>query len=202
MRETLKIAVLISGGGSNLRALIEACEASDFPAEIVCVISNRPDAKGLEHAKHANIPAHVVDHKEFSDRAAFDGALLDALKPYAPDLVCLAGFMRILTPLFIDAYAGRILNTHPSLLPKFGGEGMYGIHVHTAVIAAGEQQSGVTIHQVISDVDRGEIVMQRAVSVAPDDTPQSLAKRVLVEEHKAYPEAVRMMAEKMLNLDA
>ncbi|MGH1397973.1 MAG: phosphoribosylglycinamide formyltransferase [Alphaproteobacteria bacterium] len=199
MTQKIKIAVLISGGGSNLKALIDASKAGDYPAEIVCVASNRPDAGGLRHAEDAGIPAHIVNHKEYDGREAFDEALIEVLAPYGVGLVCLAGFMRILTPRFIDAYEGRILNTHPSLLPKFGGEGMYGMHVHSAVIDAGESVSGVTIHKVISEVDRGEIVLQREVRVEDKDTPDALAARVLREEHIGYPLAVKAIAEKMLN---
>ncbi|MGB0719391.1 MAG: phosphoribosylglycinamide formyltransferase [Bdellovibrionales bacterium] len=199
MIQKIKIAVLISGSGSNLQALIDACASPDFPAEIVTVISNRPDAYGLERAQKASIPAHLVDHKDYSDRAAFDAALLETLNPYDVDLVCLAGFMRVLTPVFIDAFEGRILNTHPALLPRHGGKGMYGQHVHKAVLAAGDPVSGVSIHSVIAAVDQGPVILQREVGVEPDDTPETLAARVLAQEHIAYPQAVKMIAEKMLN---
>lgn len=196
--KTLKLAVLISGNGSNLQALIDACAQDDFPARIGVVLSNRPDALGLERAKNVGLETVIVDHTEFTSREDFDGALLEALESYAPDLICLAGFMRIVTPIFINAYAGRILNTHPSLLPKFGGKGMYGRHVHEAVLAAGESESGVSIHSVIADIDQGPVILQKAVPVEPGDTAQSLAARVLEQEHIAYPQAVRMVAEKLL----
>ncbi len=196
---TIKIGVLISGSGSNLQALIDACAEPDYPAEIAVVISNRPDAYGLERAKAVGIDAVVVDHTDYEGRAAFDAALVEALKPYGVDLVCLAGFMRILTPVFINAYEGRILNTHPALLPKHGGKGMYGGHVHKAVLAAGDAESGVSIHNVIVDVDQGPVVLQRSVPVMEGDTPETLAARVLEQEHIAYPEAVKIMAEKLLN---
>ncbi|MFK7840016.1 MAG: phosphoribosylglycinamide formyltransferase [Bdellovibrionales bacterium] len=195
----LKLAVLISGNGSNLQALIDASAKPDFPADIVVVVSNRMQAGGLQKADATGIPTHIVAHHDFKDRSDFDQALIETIEPYDVDLICLAGFMRILTPLFIDRFQGRILNTHPSLLPKFGGEGMYGIHVHKAVIAAGETQSGCTIHLVINDVDRGEIVLQRPVRVHESDTAEDLSARVIEEEHLAYPEAVRIMAQKILN---
>lgn len=196
----IKLAVLISGSGSNLQALIDACTADDYPAEIAVVVSNRPNAYGLERAGKAGIQTRVIDHKNYDGRSAFDTALLEALAPHEVDLICLAGFMRILTPVFIHAYEGRILNTHPALLPKHGGKGMYGEHVHGAVLAAGDETSGVSIHYVIPEVDQGEVILQRNVDVARDDTAETLAAKVLGQEHIAYPEAVRMVAEKMLNL--
>jgi len=199
MTQKIKIAVLISGGGSNLRALIDACAAPDYPAEIAVVISNKADARGLKRAQDANIPTHIINHRDHDGREGFDKALISALEPYNPDLICLAGFMRILTPVFINAFEGRILNTHPSLLPRHGGEGMYGMHVHAAVVEAGDAQSGCTIHKVIADVDRGPIVLQKSVPVHPDDNADDLAARVLTQEHIAYPEAVRMIAEEILN---
>ena len=194
----IKLAVLVSGSGSNLQALIDACAQDDFPAEIAVVISNKPDAYGLERAKNAEIPTHVINHREHDGREGFDTALVEAIKSYNVDLVCLAGFMRILTPIFIDAFEGRILNTHPSLLPRHGGEGMYGEHVHAAVLKAGDKTSGCTIHKVIVDVDRGPIVLQKEVPVHDGDTVQDLASRVLEQEHVAYPEAVGMIAKEIL----
>lgn len=194
----INLAVLVSGSGSNLQALIDACVAPDYPAQIAVVISNRPDAYGLERAKDAGIPTHIVDHTTYDGREAFDNALLEVLSGYKIDLICLAGFMRILTPAFINRFEGRILNTHPALLPKHGGEGMYGEHVHKAVLAAGDKTSGVSIHQVIAEVDRGPVLLQRSVPVMDNDTYQTLAARVLAQEHIAYPEAVRMEAEKLL----
>ncbi len=193
----LKIAVLISGNGSNLQALIDACKHPDYPAQITCVISNNAEAYGLTRAKTAGIPAQIIDHKNYRTREEFDDALLEILKPYQPDLICLAGFMRILTPVFINSYTGRILNTHPSLLPKFGGPGMYGNHVHEAVIKAGETISGCSIHEVITDVDKGTIICQETVPVLPDDTAETLAKRVIAQEHIAYPKAVALMAQRL-----
>jgi len=199
MTQKIKIAVLISGNGSNLQALIDACAGADFPAEIAVVISNVDNAYGLTRAGDANIPTHIISHRNHKGRTAFDAALVTALAPYDVDLVCLCGFMRILTPVFINAFEGRILNTHPSLLPKHGGAGMYGMHVHEAVIAAGDTHSGGRIHEVILDVDKGPIILQRTVNVKNNDTAQDLAAHVLEQEHLAYPEAVRIMAEKLLN---
>lgn len=195
----IKLAVLISGSGSNLQALIDACEGHDYPAEIAVVISNKAGAYGLERAENAGIPTHVINHRDHNGREGFDAALVDALQPYDLDLVCLAGFMRILTPVFINAFEGRLLNTHPALLPQHGGKGMYGEHVHQAVLAAGDTESGCSIHEVIVDVDQGPVILQRSVPVEDGDTVESLAARVLAQEHLAYPEAVRMMAEKILN---
>ncbi len=194
----IKLAVLISGSGSNLQALIDACENPDFPAEIAVVVSNKANVYGLERAQKAEIPHHVIHHRNYDGREEFDRALVDLLKSYEIDLVCLAGFMRILTPVFINAFEDRILNTHPSLLPKHGGEGMYGEHVHKAVIESGDNKSGCTIHKVITDVDRGPVILQKDVPVLEGDTPESLAARVLEQEHIAYPEAVGMIAREIL----
>ncbi len=196
MKKTLHLAVFISGGGSNLQALIDACATPDFPAQIDVVISNRPDAYGLERAAKAGIPAITIDHKSYENRAAFEKAIQTELSRYNLDLICLAGFMRILTANFISQWEGKILNTHPALLPKFGGEGMFGENVHKAVLAAGEQVSGASIHMVIPEVDKGEVIVQKTVPVLDGDTPESLAARVIEQEHIAYPEAVRLIAEK------
>jgi len=193
--DKIHLAVLISGSGSNLQALIDACANPDYPAQIDVVISNVSDAFGLERAKKAGIPTAIVDHKDYSGREAFEAAIAEELAKYKIDLVCLAGFMRILTPGFVDKWEGKMINTHPALLPKHGGKGMHGEHVHKAVLAAGDSESGVSIHYVIPEVDRGEILLQRRVAVKPGDTAESLAKRVLTEEHVAYVEAVRMIAE-------
>ena len=196
--KTIKIAVLISGDGSNLQALIDACKNPEYPADIAVVISNKAEAKGLKRAQTADIETHIISHQDHDGRDAFDAALIEKLRQYDVDLICLAGFMRILTPLFIKAFNGRILNTHPSLLPLHGGEGMYGMNVHKAVLAAGDETSGCTIHKVIEDVDRGPIVLQTEVPVQADDKAEDLAARVLEQEHIAYPEAVRMIAEEIL----
>ncbi len=194
----INLAVLISGGGSNLQALIDACAKPDFPAQISVVISNKPSVRGLERAKEANIPARLVDHRSRSSRDLFEHDLQGALAEFDIDLICLAGFMRILTPAFVKQWEGRIINTHPALLPKHGGEGMHGEHVHKAVLAAGDAESGATIHYVIPEVDRGDIILQKRVKVMPWDTVETLAARVLKQEHIAYPEAVRLIAEKLV----
>lgn len=199
MSETIKIGVLISGGGTNLQALIDACEDADFPAEIALVLSNKASAKGLERAKKAGISHFVVDHKKYPQRRDFDAELHKWLKEARVDLVCLAGFMRILSPSFIREWRGRILNIHPSLLPKFGGEGMYGHHVHEAVIRAHEIETGATVHIVTEDCDLGPTVLQRAIPVYRFDTAETLAGRVLDVEHQIYPQAVAHMAEIILD---
>ncbi len=187
------LAVLISGRGSNLQSLIDACAHADFPAEIRIVLCNIPGAFGIERAKQAGIPVEVIPHKEFSSREEFEQAMLDALKNYDIDLVCQAGFMRILTPLFLSAWGRRLINIHPSLLPKFKG-----LHTHERAIEAGENEAGCTIHYVTEGVDEGEIILQRRVPILADDTPDRLAARVLEQEHIAYPEAVRLLANDIL----
>lgn len=192
--QSLNLAVLISGNGSNLQALIDACRHKDFPATIKVVISSHPDAYGLERAKNASITALALDYKSFKTREDFECAIQAELEKYDIDLICLAGFMRVLTPSFVEKWQNKIINTHPSLLPKFGGEGMYGMHVHKAVIESGESTSGSTIHYVIPDVDKGEIILQKPVNVHNGDTPQDLAARVIEQEHIAYPEAIKIIA--------
>lgn len=194
--DKLQLAVFISGNGSNLQALIDACAAPAFPARIALVLSNRPEAFGLERAKRAGIETALVDHKAFPTRAAFEGAIEQALKGRGIDLICLAGFMRILTAGFLSQWTGKVINTHPSLLPRHGGPGMFGEYVHRAVLDSGDKQSGATIHYVIPEVDQGPVIVQKAVPVLPGDTVETLAARVIEQEHEAYPEAVRMIAEK------
>ncbi len=194
--EPLNLAVFISGNGSNLQALIDACSRPDFPARVSIVISHKPGAYGLERAEKSGIPAEVVSHTEYPDRQEFEAALQNILDQYPVDLICLAGFMRILTPSFVRKWEGKILNTHPSLLPKFGGKNMYGEHVHRAVLEAGERESGATIFIVTEECDEGPILIQRKVNVDPADTPESLMLKIQAQEHIAYPEAVRIMAEK------
>lgn len=184
-RPLCRVAVLISGRGSNLQALMEACEEPDCPAEIVAVISNRADAAGLKRAQEAGIPTAVISHKDYDGREAFDAGLDAALTSYAPDLVCLAGFMRILTPGFVRRWEGRVLNIHPSLLPAFKG-----LETHARALAAGCRFAGCTVHFVAAEVDSGPIVIQAAVPIAPDDTPDSLAERVLIYEHRCYAQAL------------
>lgn len=190
-----RVVVLISGSGSNLQALIDHSIAGDLPIEITAVISNRPAVMGLERAARAQIPTAVIDHKSFSDRESFDRALMHLIDGYAPDLIVLAGFMRILTPEFTQHYLGRMLNIHPSLLPKFQG-----LHTHERAIAAGETQHGVTVHFVTAELDGGPTALQARVPILPDDDAVSLAKRVQRQEHIIYPLAVKWFAEGKLTM--
>lgn len=184
-----RLAIFISGRGSNMAALIEAAEAEDFPGKIALVLSNRPQAAGLAFAAGRGIPTLAIDHHRFGkDRAAFDAAIDEALTEANIDLVCLAGFMRVLTGDFVRRWQGRMINIHPSLLPAYPG-----LHTHERALAAGDRRHGCTVHFVTEGVDAGPIIAQRAVDVLPGDTPESLAARVLVEEHKLYPEALRQV---------
>ncbi|SNB55493.1 phosphoribosylglycinamide formyltransferase-1 [Arboricoccus pini] len=183
------VAVLISGGGSNLQALIESCALPDSAARIVLVISNRPDAYGLVRAREAGIPTAVVDHRKFIDRFDFESNIDALLRQAGVELVCLAGFMRVLTPHFVDAWRDRTLNIHPSLLPAFPG-----LHTHARALDAGVRLAGCTVHLVRSEVDIGPILMQAAVPVLEDDDDASLAARVLEVEHQAYPRALQLLA--------
>ena len=195
VRRPMRLAVLISGRGSNLQSFIDACAAGDLPAEIALVLSNRADALGLERAREASIPTEVVDHRAFPSREAFDRALLAALAPRRPELVLLAGFMRILSPEFTAAYRGRLLNIHPSLLPEYPG-----LHTHRRAIESGDFVTGATVHFVTEDLDGGPAVIQARVSIREDDDDQSLAARVLEREHHIYPLAARWFAEGRLVL--
>ena len=187
--------MLVSGGGSNLQSLINAAQEPDYPAEIVCVISNKENAYGLERATNAGIAAISIPHKG-KPKEVFEHEIDEALRDHDIDLICLAGFMRILSAEFIEGWKGKILNIHPALLPKFGGEGMYGHHVHESVIAAGESESGATVHVVTSGVDEGPIILQGSVLVEKDDTAETLAARVLKKEHEIYPQAVKVFIDK------
>ena len=160
-----KIVVLISGGGTNLQAIIDACTESNYPAEIVGVVSNKADAYGLTRAQNSNITAVTLSHKDFASREDYDQALIKEIDCFDADLIVLAGFMRILTPSFVQHFQGKLLNIHPSLLPKFGGKGMYGNHVHKAVIEAQESESGISIHFVNEEYDKGAIFFQAKVSI-------------------------------------
>jgi phosphoribosylglycinamide formyltransferase-1 len=186
----LRLGVLISGRGSNLQALIDAAAEPGFPAEIGLVLSNVADAYGLERAHAAAIPTAVIDHRAFSDRPSFEAAMTEALAAAGVDLVCLAGFMRLLTEAFVHTWWDRLINIHPSLLPAFRG-----LHVHERVIAHGARFTGCTVHFVRPEMDDGPIIVQAAVPVHEDDTADSLAARVLAEEHRIYPLAVRLHAE-------
>ncbi|ANA32704.1 Phosphoribosylglycinamide formyltransferase [Ralstonia mannitolilytica] len=190
------IVILISGRGSNMEAIVRACQTEGWPARIVAVISNRPDAAGLKFAASHGIATAVVDHKTFADREHFDAALAQAIDGFSPDLVVLAGFMRILTPGFVKHYAGRMLNIHPSLLPCFPG-----LHTHEAALAMGVKVHGATVHFVTADLDHGPIVLQAIIDVRQEDTPQSLAARLLTQEHVIYPRAVRWFVEDRLSVE-
>lgn len=198
----MRVAVLASGRGSNLQALIDAARdvARDgAPYEIVVVISNVADASALDRARRASIPAHWVDHRG-RPREAFEADLARLLREARADVICLAGFLRILSPWFVSQFRGRILNIHPSLLPAFGGAGLIGMRVHKAVLTAGARETGCTIHQVDETVDGGPIVAQAIVPVHPGDTPEILAERVAREEHRLYPHVVRSIAEGRLRV--
>jgi phosphoribosylglycinamide formyltransferase-1 len=187
------IVVLISGRGSNMEAIALACAREAWPARIAAVISNRADASGLAFARQQGIAIAVVDHKAFDSRAAFDAELARTIDSFSPDVVALAGFMRILTEGFVDHFAGRMVNVHPSLLPAFTG-----LHTHERAIEAGCKLAGATVHFVTATLDHGPIIAQAAVPVLPDDTPERLAARVLAREHQIYPRALRWFVEGML----
>ncbi len=187
---TLKIAVLISGRGSNLQALIDAGAGPGWPAAIVLVISNQPGAKGLERAEQAGIPTTVINHRDFDGRQPFDQAMTKAIEDAGTELVCLAGFMRLLSDAFVEHWRDRLINIHPSLLPAFKG-----LDVHQRVLDAGEEATGCTVHFVRPEMDTGPIIVQARVPVLDGDDADTLAARVLVEEHKIYPQAVRLIAE-------
>jgi phosphoribosylglycinamide formyltransferase-1 len=194
-----RIAVLVSGNGTNLQAIIDSIERKELDAEIGVVISNIKDAYALERAKNHNIPAVVINHKDFPNRAAFEKSLIEELDKRKIDLVCLAGFMRVLTPFFVNHYKNRIMNIHPALLPAF--KGLYGHHVHEAVLKSGAKFSGCSVHFVTEDVDGGPIIVQRIVPVKDNDTPDTLAERILVEEHKAYFEAIKLFIENRIRIE-
>ena len=195
MRQPCNVVVLVSGSGSNLQALIDQFSTADSPARLCAVISNRADAYGLERARQAGIETRVLDHKAFDGREAFDAALVETIDAFDPQLVVLAGFMRILTGTFVRHYQGRLLNIHPSLLPKYKG-----LHTHQRAIEAGDTEHGCTVHFVTEELDGGPLVVQAVVPVLADDTPEVLARRVLTGEHHIYPLAVRWFAEGRLRL--
>jgi phosphoribosylglycinamide formyltransferase-1 len=190
------IVILISGRGSNMEAIVQACATEGWPARIAAVVSNRPDAGGLQFAQARGIATAVVDHKRFADREAFDAELAQVVQSYAPDVVVLAGFMRILTPAFVKQFEGRMLNVHPSLLPAFPGLG-----THQRAIEAGCKVAGATVHFVTPELDHGPIIAQAAVAVLPGDTEETLAARVLSREHLLYPRAVRWLVDGLLRVD-
>jgi phosphoribosylglycinamide formyltransferase 1 len=190
------IVILISGRGSNMRSLVQACATQGWNARVAAVISNRADAPGLAFARARGIATQVVDHRGFATRAEFDAALADAVASCAPDIVALAGFMRILGPEFVQRFAGRLVNIHPSLLPAFTG-----LHTHRRALQAGCKVAGATVHFVTSELDHGPIIAQAVVPVWPDDTEDVLAQRVLEREHVLYPLALGWMVRDELRID-
>ncbi len=196
MPDTCDVVVLLSGTGSNLQALIDSNDVKQSSAKIRAVISNRADAYGLQRAKDAGIDTRVLDHKAFEGREAFDAALIEIIDTFNPQLVVLAGFMRILSPDFVRHYQGRLLNIHPSLLPKYKG-----LHTHQRALEAGDSEHGCSVHFVTEELDGGPLVVQAVIPVESDDSPHSLAQRVHTQEHQIYPLAVRWFAEGRLSLD-
>lgn len=196
MPDTCDVVVLLSGTGSNLQALIDSDDVKASPAHIRAVISNRADAYGLQRAKDAGIDTRVLDHKAFEGREAFDAALIEVIDEFKPQLVVLAGFMRILSADFVRHYQGRLLNIHPSLLPKYKG-----LHTHQRALEAGDGEHGCSVHFVTEELDGGPLVVQAVIPVESDDSPHSLAQRVHAQEHRIYPLAVRWFAEGRLSLD-
>ena len=196
-REPLRVVVLISGQGTNLQALIDAAESPDAGFEIVAVFSNRAEARGLTRARDAGIAAHHLDHRTFTDRASFDAALANAIDRYEPGLVVLAGFMRILSPAFVDRFEGRLLNIHPSLLPKFKG-----LDTHRRVLTEGATEHGATVHLVTAELDDGPPIMQYRIDVRPDDTQDTLAARVHEGEYLIYPRTVAWFAAGRITIES
>ncbi|WP_435101593.1 phosphoribosylglycinamide formyltransferase [Arhodomonas sp. AD133] len=196
MSEPLRVVVLISGSGSNLQTLIDGQQAGRLPIDIRAVVSNRADAYGLERARAAGIPTHVLSHRGYADRAHYDADLAALVDEFQPGLVVLAGFMRILTPAFVARYSGRLINIHPSLLPAYRG-----LRTHERVLADGCGEHGCSVHFVIPELDAGPVIVQARVPVEPNDTPESLHQKVQVQEHRAYPLAVRWIAEGRACLD-
>lgn len=183
-----KLVILISGRGSNMQSIIKAIQAGELNAEVAAVVSNCPEAAGLTFANQCGIATEVLDHKRFTSREAFDEQLMALIDSYQPDYVVLAGFMRILSAGFVQHFANKLLNIHPSLLPKFKG-----MHTHKRAIDAGEAEHGATVHFVTEELDAGPIILQAKVPVLKDDTETTLAARVLIEEHKLYPDALRLL---------
>ena len=196
MPDTCDVVVLLSGTGSNLQALIDSDDIKASPATLRAVISNRADAPGLQRAKNAGIDTRVLDHKAFGGREAFDASLIEIIDTFNPHLVVLAGFMRILSADFVRHYQGRLLNIHPSLLPKHKG-----LHTHQRALEAQDREHGCSVHFVTEELDGGPLVVQAVLPVEPEDTPSSLAQRVHAQEHRIYPLAVRWFAEGRLSLD-
>ena len=196
--KVVRIAVLVSGGGSNLEAILQAQETGQLTgAEVVLVLSSKKDVQALERASRHKIATAVIERASVSTDEAFERAILDGLAKAETDLICLAGYLRKLGPGIIRRYQGRILNIHPALLPKFGGPGMYGHFVHEAVMAAGEKESGCSVHVVDEEFDHGPVLAQAKIAVVPGDTPESLAARILEEEHRLYPKTIAEFCRKL-----
>jgi len=203
MAHKLRLGALASGGGTNLQTIIDNCASGKLDAEVVVVISD-VECGALERARKAGIPAQHIDRRDkqrYPTREAFDRAVLDCLQAPAVALVCLAGYLRVMTPHLVDAFAGRMMNIHPALLPAFGGHGMWGHHVHQAVLDYGCKLSGCTVHFVWLETDGGPIILQRPVPVEEDDTPDTLAARILPHEHALYSEAIQLFAEGRLRIE-
>lgn len=191
-----RVAALISGRGSNMTSLIAAAQDPAFPAEIALVLSNRPDAAGLETARKEGIAAVAIDHKNYTSREEFERAMQRVLEEHKIDIVCLAGFMRLLTPWFVEQWSGKMLNIHPAILPLYKG-----LHTHERALADGVKLHGATVHFVVPGMDEGPIIAQAVVPVLSHDTPATLGARVLVQEHKIYPLALKLLASDRLNID-
>ncbi|REL29382.1 phosphoribosylglycinamide formyltransferase [Thalassotalea euphylliae] len=190
-----RILVLISGSGTNLQAIIDACKSPDYPGQVVGVLSNKADAYGLERAANANIATTTLSHRDFATREAYDDALMAAIDKYQPDVVVLAGFMRILTPAFVQHYQGRLVNIHPSLLPKYQG-----LNTHQRAIDAGDDEHGVSVHFVTEELDGGPVILQAKVPVFENDTADELAARVHEQEHRIYPLVVKWLCQGRLKM--
>ncbi|MDA7857912.1 phosphoribosylglycinamide formyltransferase [bacterium] len=197
----LKIGVLVSGGGTNLQAIIDSCESGRIDAEVALVISNKKGVYSLERARRHNIEALFINPKEFKAREDYSKKIAQELERRKVDLACLAGWLLKLEPCFVEKFKGRMINIHPALLPSFGGDGMYGHHVHEAVLASGAKVSGCTVHFVDEAYDHGPIILQTTVRVADDDTPDTLAERILKEEHKLYSKAIKLYIDDRLKIE-
>lgn len=197
----LSLGVLVSGTGSNMVSIIQKCLANEIPAMVSVVISSRENAPALEKAKSFGIPAHVVKRKDFQNQTEYENRMIEILKSYGVELVVLAGFLNILSPHFVDVFRWRIMNVHPSLIPAFCGPGYYGMRVHEAVLRYGVKVTGVTVHFVDESVDGGPIILQRAVEVFDEDTPETLAERVKTVEHELLPQAIKLFAEGRLKIE-
>jgi phosphoribosylglycinamide formyltransferase-1 len=188
-----QLVILISGRGSNMQAIIEACKTGKLNAQVACVISNRPDAQGLRFAQSQGIKTHCINHQNYANRADFEAAMMQAIDPYAPDYLVLAGFMRILEPAFVNHYLGRLINIHPSLLPKYPG-----INTHQRAIEAGDKEHGASVHFVTPELDGGPVFAQVRISIQPTDTPESLAQRLIQAEHLLYLQSLAKLINKQV----